>query len=70
MNRGILYSNGVVSSLSQNLLSKEFLNRLAECNSVDDMKKLLEETSLSFSEDFENINEKMLVETNKLIDFV
>lgn len=70
MNKGILYSNGVVSSLSQNLLNKDFFTRLSECNSTYEMQEIIEETSFAFSQEETTINEKMLIETNKLIDFV
>ena len=70
MNKGVLYSNGVVASLTQNLLTKEFLNRLSECSSIENLKSLLEETSFSLSEDDQTINEKMQIELDKLVEFV
>ena len=70
MGKGILYSNGVVSRLSQNLLTKDFLNRLVDCQSIKDMLSLIEETPFGFSEEETTINEKMNLETNKLLEFV
>ena len=70
MNKGILYSNGVVASLSQSLLTNEFLNRLSECNSVKDILDCLEETSFSFSLEDSSLEEKLDLETSKIIEFV
>lgn len=70
MNKGILYSNGVIASLSQSLLSKDFLNRLLECNTVEDMQNMLEETSYGFSPEESTMQEKTHIETTKIIEFV
>ena len=70
MNKGLLYSNGVVSSLSQNLLTKDFLSRLSDCTSLNEVQEILEETSFNFSQEETTINEKMQIETIKLINFV
>jgi len=70
--KSAIYANGVVSSLSKDLLSKEFLKKLAESKDVSQFCSLLQESAFfgAFNleeNDFDETMKKVLI---YLVDFV
>ena len=70
--KSAIYANGVVSSLSKDLLSKEFLKKLAESKSTDDFCSLLQESSFFGAYNFEenSFEDIMKMALSNLANFV
>lgn len=73
MNKSFLYSNGVVASLSKNLISKDTFVRMIDAKNNQDALSVLQETSfgagLTIDSPFD-IEELLKLETKKLLKFI
>ena len=68
-----LYTNGVVSALTNSLISKETFNRMIDAKNYDEAFGVLSETSFGASSENESLSSREEVlnyETKKLINFV
>lgn len=68
-----LYTNGVVSALTNSLISKETFNRMIDAKNYDEAFSVLSETSFGSTSESESINSReeiLNLETKKLLNFV